>query len=67
MESVMRGKLLKPCALTVLLALPLGACMSNAPSNQYQAQYFNDLRPCPPETHSQSSPFGMGYSCVLNP
>jgi hypothetical protein len=25
---------------------------------------FNDLRQCPPDTHSQSFPNGQGYRCV---
>lgn len=62
----MTRRFLKCVALLIALSSPLGACMQSAPTNTYQAQYFNDLRPCQPGTHSQSSPFGNGYSCVLN-
>ena len=60
----MTSRFIKLSALAIALSLSLGACMPSGPNSQYQAQYFNDLRPCPPGFHSQSSPFGMGYSCV---
>ena len=63
----MTPKFFRSGALTLALAIGLAGCMPNAPSNPYQAQYLSDLRQCPPGTHSQSTPSGQGYRCVLNP
>jgi hypothetical protein len=63
----MTRKFLKCGALLIALSAPLAACMQNEGSNAMQAQYFNDLRPCPPDSHSQTSPYGNGYSCIANP
>ena len=64
-KLTMLRKFLKRGALLIALAAPLGACMPNDGPNAMQAQ-FNDLRPCPPGSHSQTSPFGNGYSCIPN-
>jgi len=47
-------------ALLLALSLP-----SFAGAQGYNT-YFNDLRPCPPGTHSESFPAGSGYRCVVN-
>jgi hypothetical protein len=36
------------------------------PSAPGEGQGFNDLRPCPPGTHSQSAPVASGYRCMPN-
>ncbi|MGD0721107.1 MAG: hypothetical protein ABR970_08675 [Roseiarcus sp.] len=45
----------------VLLAL----CAAPAALAQ-QGGYLNDLRPCPPGTHSESFPSGSGYRCTVD-
>jgi hypothetical protein len=60
------NRILKAGALLLALAPTLAGCMQGGPSNAYQAQYFNDLRPCQPGTHSQSYPNTQSYRCVLD-
>lgn len=61
------NRFLKTGVLLLALASTLAGCMQGGPTNAYQAQYFNDLRPCQPVTHSQSYPNTQSYRCVLNP
>jgi hypothetical protein len=61
------NRFLKTGVLLLALASMLSGCMPGGPTNAYQAQYFNDPRPCQPGTHSQSYPNTQSYRCVLNP
>jgi hypothetical protein len=46
----------------VLLAL----CAAPVALAQQGGGYFNDLRPCPPGSHSESFPSGSGYRCIAD-
>jgi hypothetical protein len=54
----MTSKFLRYGALLLALSLSVGAQAQSWGSN------FDDRRPCPPGTHSQTFPNGSGYRCV---
>jgi hypothetical protein len=58
--SIMTSKWLRYGALVLALCLPMGAQAQSSGSG------FDDRRPCPQGTHSQTFPNGQGYRCVAD-
>jgi hypothetical protein len=56
----MTSKWLRYGALVLALCLPMGAQAQSSGSG------FDDRRPCPQGTHSQTFPNGQGYRCVAD-